>query len=135
MKVYKFKSEEDFNKNFLDFQKNVLGKQPFALVVRADWCGHCRNMEKPWNEVLKKVQSLKNKKGVIVEVGDPALKHLQDYHPENTFGNMLGSIVKGYPFVGLIEANIHDSAPIEHNGARDFKSLKNFITSSFNIPR
>ena len=126
MRYLELTSEDKIDRNFIDFQNNVLGKEPFTVLAKATWCSHCERLEPYWN---KAIQKLKDTDANIVLVEDSVLKHMTDAHSDHTFSQLLKSSVSGYPTIMKVTPFVASQVTTDmYNGSRERpRHIANFV--------
>jgi len=119
MSVFKFDKLDSFNSSFDKFESQVFKKQPFVLLVYANWCGHCTHMRDNWDTAVK--GAAEN----VVEVEFDVLKHLTDTHDDNHFVQILKD-VKGFPSIMTVHKDTKAS-PTPFEKPRDLASFTEYL--------
>ena len=109
-------------------------KKPMFIKFYANWCGHCKVMEKPWEELIagvKKNESSKDKNFAIVEIESKKMNTEIDKIISTT--KNLGK-VDGFPTIGTITYEGADKKPIftTYDGGRTTKDMLEFVLDKKN---
>jgi thiol:disulfide interchange protein len=96
--LFDFSNIQSFSGGYPEFEKNVLGKQPFVMLVYADWCGHCQQLKPDWNEAVETESKTTN----VVQVSSDVFDHLKEHHPSNLFSSIMTKGVSGYPYIATV---------------------------------
>jgi hypothetical protein len=129
--LFDFNDMRSFNRDFPAFDQNVLGQQPFKLLVWADWCGHCTRMKPDWLRATKSCVDTQN----IVQIEHTVAKHLQERHSEIEFVDVIRH-AQGYPFLATVSFAMPNRTTTptvhvdEHKEGRDLTSLLSFLKDS-----
>lgn len=122
--ILHFDKKENINKNFVTFQNDILYKEPFLLVVTAEWCGFCQRLKPTLAELYKTTPENRN----IITISEEVQTHLSQHHPSHEVSQILSKVVSGYPSILYVEQkkssglNIHEfDEERTINGLRKFQ--------------
>ena len=109
-------------------------KKPMFIKFYANWCGHCKVMEKPWEELIagvKKNESSKDKNFAIVEVESKIMN--KEINKIIATTKNLGK-VDGFPTIGTITYEGADKKPVftTYDGGRTTKDMLEFVLDKKN---
>ena len=125
MVLYDLSTMPLLNNNYPVFSDRVLGKAPFVMLVYADWCGHCQNMSKAWNDAVAKTSRTSD----IVHVEESVYSHLNAAHPNNTLTALINKGIRGYPFLAIVSAEGADGIDVAEQNTSDQAKFESVIKS------
>lgn len=129
-KEYKLKSA-----TFQYFVENVLGLQPFILIVTAPWCGHCVQFKPEIKKTLDGIKAsnvpYKGKEPCvyILHLSDETMQHIVSHHRQSLLGQVVAQNVNGFPTC-LLASTINKSNKmniLHFEGERTSQNLHKFV--------
>lgn len=103
-KIDKSTIEDPANKKHLiEFQKSVVGKKPFVILVHAHWCGHCNDMQDDWD----KAATIASKAGHnVVKLEHAVMQELMAKKSDELFTKIITAAnIQGFPYVASVSAD------------------------------
>ena len=112
-KYLKYKTKYLELKKKIDQEKQFGGNnKPELILVKAEWCGHCKNFKDTWANLQKTPELLKkvNFTTLDADVNSNEIKQLQ---------------VSGYPTILIKKGDQYT----EYTESRKFENIKNYINN------
>ena len=110
-KYLKYKTKYLELKKILDQKKQFGGNnKPELILVKAEWCSHCKNFKNTWANLQKTPELLKKVNFITLDadVNSNEVKQLK---------------VSGYPTILIKKGNQYT----EYNESREFNNIKKYI--------
>jgi thiol-disulfide isomerase/thioredoxin len=107
--------------------------QPKWIVGRifAEWCGHCRNMEKAWEELQNKIKEEKKGEVEFVEIEDiemgKRLPSMNEKYFHKEGGKKGGIESSGFPTIFMFHVGKASETLTYYKGEREMSPMKYWI--------
>ena len=100
--------------NIDEFNKMVMkGGQKTIVKYYADWCGHCKELNRKWPKIVNNVRKSKGN-GILASV------------PENMIHKLhCSKSIQGYPTIRYMVSG--EKKGLDYNGIREVKELTRYI--------
>lgn len=100
--------------NIDKFNKMVMkGGQKTVVKYYADWCGHCKELNRKWPKIVNNVRKLKGN-GILASVPENMIHKLQ-----------CSKSIQGYPTIRYMVSG--EKKGLDYNGIREVKELTRYI--------
>ena len=115
MKTYQEKYIK-YKLKYLELKKNTFTKQngggnnKTLVLIKADWCGHCKAFKSTWEQLPANIPNVNFK--ILDSESNP--DEIKKYN------------IKGYPTI-ILETG---DKKIEYNGSRTVKDIKQFVENN-----
>jgi thiol-disulfide isomerase/thioredoxin len=95
-------------------------KKPIFIKFYANWCGHCKTIDKPWKELVKEVRTKYADKNIaLVEVESK----IMDGDIDKMIAQTKDLKVDGFPTIGMITYDNGKAVFTAYRGNRDKKGM------------
>lgn len=131
MKVYDFTTMSKFNKQFLEFQKELVQGKTFNAIVFANWCGHCQTLKKSKAAIIKEVKK-SNSPTSLVFIEHEVLTHMLNNHSNHAFAQISSSAVQGFPTVYKAKFNPSNKTNVNVDLFEGNRNVISELVSFFN---
>ena len=104
-------------------------KKPMFIKFYANWCGHCKTIEGPWEKLIENVKTTSpNENFAIVEVESKVINKEMDKIISTT-ANLK---VDGFPTIGTITYENKKATFTPYKGERNTKEMVKFVLDKNN---